>query len=119
MALIVTVVCAATAIVFTVNVTEIFPAGTLTEVGGTAEVLLLESLTAMPPVGAGPLSVTVPVEEAPPVTAVGLRLSDTSEGGLIVSVADIDPDGSFPVIVAEVRFETPIVVTTNVPTDCP
>jgi len=48
------------------------PAATVTLEGTLAAVvLLLESVTCAPPVGAGPLSVTVPVEEFPPVTLVG------------------------------------------------
>jgi hypothetical protein len=45
--------------------------------------LLLSSVTDVPPVGAAEVSVIVPVDEFPPVTAVGLRVSDASaaEGG--------------------------------------
>jgi len=44
-------------------------------------VLLLESETAAPPVRAGPLSVTVPVEDcAPPVTVVGFSVSEERVG---------------------------------------
>src|SRR5437016_12276724 len=51
-------------------------AGTLATPG-----LLLDRLTTAPPLGAGALSVTVPVEELPPVTLDGLRLSAESVGG--------------------------------------
>jgi len=40
-------------------------------------VLLLES--GAPPAGAGPLNVTVPVEEFPPVTLVGFSASGETE----------------------------------------
>src|SRR5260221_12796464 len=78
----VTVVDAATALVLTVNVALVAPAATVT-LGGTvaAAVLLLESATVAPPAGAARLSVTVPVEEFPPVTLVGFSESDEREAG--------------------------------------
>src|SRR6267143_267174 len=76
----VTVVEAATALVLTVNVALVAPAATVTLGGAVAAVvLLLESATVAPPVGAAPLSVTVPVEEFPPVTVVGFSDSDERE----------------------------------------
>ena len=72
-----TVVDAATALVLTVNVALVAPAATVTLDGTLAAVvLLLESATSALPAGAGPLSVTVPVEEFPPVTLVGFTDSD-------------------------------------------
>ena len=73
----VTVVDAATALVLTGNVALVAPAGTGTVEGTLAAPLLLESATCAPPAGAGPLNVTVPVEEFPPVTLVGF--SETEE----------------------------------------
>ena len=71
---------AATALVLTTNVTLVAPAATVTLAGTLAAVvLLLESATCAPPVGAGPLSVTVPVEEFPPVTLVGFNESEERE----------------------------------------
>jgi hypothetical protein len=69
-----------TALVFTVNVALLAPAGTVTPLAGTlAAALSLESSTCAPPLGAGPLSVTVPVEDcAPPVTLVGFSVSEES-----------------------------------------
>ena len=53
--------------------------------------LLLDKFTTTPPEGAGAVSVAVPVEEAPPVTVVGLsakeaRLADA--GGRTLIAAD-------------------------------
>jgi hypothetical protein len=74
------VVDAATALVLTTNVALVAPAATVTLAGTLAAVvLLLESATCAPPVGAGPLSVTVPVEEFPPVTLVGFNESEERE----------------------------------------
>jgi len=75
------VVDAATALVLTVNVALVAPAATVT-LDGTraAAVLLLDSVTIAPPAGAAPLSITVPVEEFPPVTLVGFSVSDERVG---------------------------------------
>ena len=72
---------AVTALVLTVNVALIAPAATATLEGTRAAPLLLESATVAPPAGAAPLSVTVPVEELPPVTLVGFSPSEASVGG--------------------------------------
>jgi hypothetical protein len=75
-----TVVDAATALVLTGNDALVAPATTVTLEGTlAAAVLLLESITCAPPDGAGPLSVTVPVEEFPPVTLVGFSDSEERE----------------------------------------
>ena len=49
--------------------------------------LLLERLTAAPPVGAAPFSVTVPVELLPPVNEVGFSVTLDGTGGFTVRVA--------------------------------
>ena len=85
-----TVIDAATALVLTVNVALVAPAATVTLDGTLATVvLLLESVTTAPPDGAAPLSVTVPVEEFPPVTLVGF--TETEER---VTDAGADEDRS-------------------------
>jgi hypothetical protein len=66
--------------VFTVKVALVAPAGTITVEGTLAAPLLLESVTCAPPAGAGPLSVTVPVEDVPPITLVGFRVSEETVG---------------------------------------
>ena len=79
--------------VFTVKVTLLLPAGTVTLEGTLAAALLLESATCAPPAGAGPLSVTVPVDDCvPPVTLVGFNVSEETVGrggGITVSEADV------------------------------
>src|SRR5438445_5118977 len=79
----VTGVDAATALVVTAKVALVAPAGTVTLEGTLATaVLLLESVTWAPPAGAGPLRVTVPVEDcAPPITLVGFSASEERGGG--------------------------------------
>ena len=57
------------------NVAVVEPVATVTLAGTWAAGLLLESVTTAPPAGAGPLSVTVPVEAFPPSTEAGFRLT--------------------------------------------
>jgi hypothetical protein len=80
----------ATALVATVNVAVVDPAATVTLAGTCAAVvLLLVSDMLAPPAGAAPLSVTVPVDELPPVTLVGFRVTEdnvTAAAGFTVSV---------------------------------
>ncbi len=71
--------------VVTVNVAELLPGATVTLAGTLAtEGLLLDSATTVPPAGAAPLRVTVPVEELPALTVVGESVNDDSKGGLMV-----------------------------------
>ena|SRR5713101_1572530 len=61
-----------TVLVVIVNVALVAFAATVTLAGTcAAAVLLLVSVTAAPPLGAGPLSVTVPCELVPPTTLLG------------------------------------------------
>ena len=62
------------------------PADTVTLAGTVAALELSESDTDAPPAGAAALNDTVPVDELPPTTLVGL--SDTPE-----SVGPVVPDG--------------------------
>ena len=77
----VTAVDAVTALVLTVNVALAAPAATVTLAGTlAAAVLLLESVTSAPRDGAGPLNVTVPVEDCvPPIKLVGLSVNEERE----------------------------------------
>src|ERR1700756_187807 len=77
----VTGVDAATAVVLIVKVAVVLAAGTVTLEGTLAAALLLESATCAPATGAGPLSITVPMEVcAPPVTLVGFNVSEEADG---------------------------------------
>ena len=66
LAVIVEVVVAVTTLVVTAKVAEEAPAATVKLVGVTALVVLEDNVTTNPPAGAGPSSVTVPVEVVPP-----------------------------------------------------
>lgn len=59
----------------TVNVAEVAPAGTVTELGNVAHELFDDSETTSPPGPAKPFRVTVPVDETPPATVEGDRES--------------------------------------------
>jgi hypothetical protein len=77
----------ATGLVVTVNVAVVAFGATVTLAGTlAAPVLLLDRLTTAPPAGAGPLSVTVPVEEVPPITKVGLRVTVLNVAAVTVNV---------------------------------
>ena len=80
---------AATALVLTGKVALVAPSGTVTLAGTVAAALLLERETRAPPLGAGPFSVTVPVEDpsGPPRTLVGVSDSEERTGGSTVSEA--------------------------------
>ena len=60
----------------TANAAVLLPAATVTEEGTVAELLLLDRVTAAPPVGAAAVKVTVPVTDVPPVTLVGLTVTE-------------------------------------------
>jgi len=104
----------ATALVVTTKVVDVFPAGTVTEVGTcAAAVLLLCRVTTDPPVGAALFSVTVPIELFPPTTNVGFTERADRVTAVTVSVA-LWLCPSVPVINDDVLLATALVVTTNV-----
>jgi len=67
------------------------PAATVTDAGTVAFAEFELRVTDVPPVGAAPLRVTVPVELVPPKTDVGETVTDTKVGALMVSVAEDEP----------------------------
>lgn len=81
------------ALVVAVKVALVAPAGTVTLAGTLATaVLLLDSVTTAPPVGAAAVKVTLPWEVPPPVTLVGfsvklLRLNAGGGGGTGVTMS--------------------------------
>ena len=76
-----------TALVVTVKVAVVLPAGTVTLASTVAtDVLLLVRVTTAPPDGAGPVKITVPVDEVPPFTEAGLRLTEVSVAAVTVKV---------------------------------
>jgi hypothetical protein len=62
-----------------VNVVEVVPAGTMTELEPSCRVLLLDSRTSVPPVGAAPLNVTVHAVDAPEFNLLGLQANWETE----------------------------------------
>ena len=71
----------ATGVVVTVNVAVIAFAATVTFAGTcAAPVLLLDRAITAPPVGAGAVSVTVPVEIVPPTTEAGFTVMEPTVG---------------------------------------
>lgn len=70
----VTVVLVETAVVVAVNVALVAPAAIATEAGTVVEGSDEDRVTETPPVGAWPVSATVPADDVPPVTDVGMTL---------------------------------------------
>jgi len=125
-AVIVAVALLVTVLLVTVAVAAVFPAGTVRLAGTVATaVLLLESETIAPPVGAAPDKVTVACEVFPPTTVVGLSVIDESEGGggtpffVTVRLADLEAVPIRAVMVTTVSWVTGVVVTMKLAEVCP
>ena len=112
---IVTDLFAVTRLVPIPNVVEVMFAGTVT-VEGTVEtvVLLMVKLMVVPSAGAGPLKVTVPVACVPPLTEVGVKVSELSTAAVTVKVAVLVVVPYVAEIVTDVLAATGAVVTLNV-----
>ena len=93
---------------------DVAPAAIVTLAGVAALVMLDERLTTEPPEGAGPLSLTVPVDEVPPTTEVGVTESPLRVTGLMVKDAVTVDVPITPLIVDVVKLATERVVTVKV-----
>ena len=117
---IVTDCTAVTDFVITVNVADAFPAATVTLPGTVATAVLeLVSVTTSPPVLAGPVRMTVPVEDEPPVTLVGDRLRPDGAAGFTVSPAVLFTPPYVAVIVTAVEVVTVAAFTVKVAVEEP
>src|SRR3989442_333408 len=110
---ILTVVEKITRDVFTLKVALVAPSETVTLAGTVAAASPLARETTAPSRGAGALSVTVPVEERPPVTLVGPRLSEERMAGvlfigvLLISIAMTSRTGPNATAVVTARSSLP------------
>jgi len=90
----------------------------MTTLAGTcAAAVLLLSVTVAPPVGAAPLSVTVPCEPLPPTTLVGFSVSDTEiigVAGVTFRTADAEEPPKLAEIVELAAAVMLLVVIANV-----
>jgi hypothetical protein len=103
-----------TELVVTVKVTLFPPAGIVAVAGTWAAVvlLLLSDITA-PEGGAAPFSVNVPVEDEPPTTALGFKVSAVKAATVTVRVVVLVSPYT-PEIVTDVEDATPLVVMVKV-----
>jgi hypothetical protein len=91
---IVTVIELAVVMVDTWKTAPVDPAATVTLAGTVAiEVLLLDKEKTVPPLGAGPLRVICPVDGLPPLTLVGLSLSENKVGEGCGEDGEVGEDG--------------------------
>ena len=81
-AVMLTVVLALTVAVEIATVADVDPAATVTLLFGATTGLSLVIATTRPPVGAGPISVTVAVEDTPPLTVAGFSISFDTDGAI-------------------------------------
>src|SRR5438067_9583930 len=97
----VTAVAAFTVLVVIAKVAVVALAGTVTEAGTVAAlVLLLASVTTAPAAGAALPSVTVPVLPTPPVTAAGFTVTPSRGGGFAGSVTVLAPTQAGALVVS-------------------
>jgi len=105
--------------VLTAKVADDCPAATVTDDGADADELFHDSVTTTPPAGAALARVTVPVVCDPPITDVGLNVTDVGAIALIFSpFVTVVPD-AVALIVAIVSTVTPAVATAKVADVCP
>ena len=107
-------VSAETPTVVMLKVAVVEPAGTVTDVGRVAAVLVDERLTTSPLGPAALEIVTVPVEVNPPYPVPGETTRLFTVAALIVNVAVFVVPCEVAVMTADVEVETAAVVTVNV-----
>jgi len=121
----VTEVALLTALAVTRNICVLWPAATVTDAGtGRAAGLALVRFTEIPPAGAIPLSVTVPVAVCPETMDAGLKESavttGAATGGETVNPADmVEPLGSVAVMLTLAPAVTASVLILKVPEELP
>ena len=93
-------------VVVTGKVAVVAPATTVTLAGTVADARLDAKSTTLPPVGAGPDNVTVPVDDAPPRTDVGETVTLAATGATTVSVTDLLTVPKVAVIATSVSVAT-------------
>jgi hypothetical protein len=102
-----------------VNVAVVAFAPTVTVAGTVALAPSEARLTTRPPVGAGPLRVTVPVEVFPPYTLLGSRERVVGVGARTVKLAWPVPLPPNTLTVTELFKLTAVVMRMNVPVRVP
>jgi len=118
-----TVALAATGNVMTLNVPLVALPGIVKFIGTVAAaalVVVLVRVTVKPAGGAGPLSMTVPIEPLPPVTELELNVNDIIAAGFTVSIALLLVTSVAVTVTAGFgAVATPTVVALKVCDDCP
>jgi hypothetical protein len=118
-ALIVTAPACAVLDALIAKLADVAPAEHFTEIGAVTADEELEIVTTMPPDGAGPVRVTLPIEFPPALTLAGLSFSVNNVGGFTVKAADWVLEPWLALIVAVVCVVTAEVLITNVTLDFP
>src|SRR5204862_491875 len=103
---------------FTVKVTLLLPAGTVTLEGTLAAALLLESVTCAPPAGAGPQSSTGTVTLSGPAPAGGAQVTLSSSNAAAtvpssVTVPAASTTATFTIITSAVAASTPVTISAS------
>ncbi len=93
---------------------DVEPAVTTTLAGRLVKTLFVDNLTVNPPAGAGPVSVTEPVEVIPAATEGGTRVNAEIVAGITARLAVCDAPPEVAVIEAEVATDTALVAIANV-----
>ena len=96
------------------NVADVAPAGIVTVAGTLTALWLLESVIWMPPEGATPSRVSVPVTDVPPGALEELIEKRVSDTAFSVRASSTDEAGALAITMAVVFVATDLVVTANV-----